>query len=127
MGLRSDIASIVNSSLDSLGDIAITFTFTRVTSGAYNYDTGASSQISTTFSVRGVLARFRSREVSDMNLLMTGRKAIIPSLQFPIGIEPDAKNDTIVAEGFTWKIAQVLLDPAGAAYILFLTRVDDAG
>ena len=125
MGLRSDLKSIVSGAIGALGDIPLEFTFTSTNQVSYDTTTGVTSRTSTSLTVKGVLVNFKMYEVGDMNLVATGRKALIPASQFGT-TDPDAFDDTVTtSDGRSWKVKQVLKDPSDSLYTLMLIRIND--
>ena len=124
MGLAEDIQKAVQEGMSSLDNIRKTFTFIQRTPGEYDPAVGEVEIAETEVSVRGVLARFRSFEVRDLDLLKTGRKGIIPTLEFG-SVVPDSLEDQCEVDGQRYKVADIQKDPADAVYIFTLVAVED--
>lgn len=67
----------------------------------------------------GVLTALTQQDVTDLSMVATGQKFLVPTLQLG-GVDPDALDDTVVVGDTTWNIYTVKVDPAGALYTFIL-------
>lgn len=120
MGLKATIQGLVSNAINSaLGDLSSTFIFKSVGDAAYNPLTGVVSAAVTQYSCTGVLTSLKQEDISDMSLVATGRKALIPSLELD-GVNVDALDDQVVVDGVTYVVHSFKLDPAGALFTFIL-------
>lgn len=115
MGLQSDIQTSVADALNtSLLDAAKSITLEKVVN-TFNAATNKTSQTSSTYVTRAVIANFTSTDLADTHIEPTDAKIII--LQNEISVEPKV-NDYILVETIRYKILKVMKDPANVIWKL---------
>jgi len=123
MSLRDSIARSVESAFVTVGDIAEEITYNSRTDGTYNVTTGASSHTTTVYTFQAIVSAFGSARV-DRNEIMDGITADLSILfsSNDLAVTPDT-NDTITRDSQTYKVNQIIQDPAGATYRLIVGRI----
>ncbi len=124
MGLRSSIASAVDSAFVAVGDIAETITFRKRTTGSYTTSSGVVSHTDSDTSIKAIVTprSFQQQPqggaaYEDKNFITTEHGG---ALEFTIKASditgtPDT-NDQIVRDGEVYSVNQISFDPAGATY-----------
>lgn len=127
MGLKASIGKIVESAIESVGDLAETITYNARTTGSYNVTTGAVAHTTTTYSLKAVLsplggnASGRKVDANDVSTQFTGDLSAMFASR-DLAVTPDT-NDTITRDSATYAINNIISDPALASYTLILTRL----
>lgn len=124
MGYRALIQSLVQDAVvTAVGDLNSTITFRSVVTGAYNTDTGVVTRTVTEYDAKCVLTKVRQDDSVDLNLIRTGKKALVPVLELPATLSVDALDDLVEVDGIEYTISAITLDPSGSLYsFMLLTR-----
>ena len=117
MGLRSTIASAVDSAWTALGDIPQNVTLRRITK-TYSPTTGVWTDTNADYTVSAVLLKFESFEIDKVNVISTDRKCLVKSNT--LVITPNTSSDRIVIGATIYSVVRVFQDPAGATTTLQL-------
>jgi len=129
MGLRSSIASAVDSAFVAVGDIAETITFRKRTTGSYTTSSGVVTHTDSDTSIKAIVT---PRSFQQQPQASSGDKNFITTehggaLEFTIKASditgtPDT-NDQIVRDGEVYSVNQISFDPAGATYQIIGERM----
>jgi len=124
MGYRALIQSLVQDAIvTTVGDLNSTITFRSVVTGAYNTDTGVVTRTVTEYEAKCVLTKVRQDDSVDLNLIRTGKKALVPVLELPTTLSVDALDDLVEVDGIEYTISAITLDSSGSLYsFMLLTR-----
>ncbi len=118
MGLRSDIAAAVQSAMVALGDIKLTATYTKVTTGStYNPSTGTTDETTTEYSLEGVQYSYAEENIDGVQVKRGDSKFLFESRL--LDFDP-SDNDFITIAARRWEIVKPSKDPADATWILQL-------
>lgn len=123
MGLRSSIASAVDSAFVAVGDIAETITYRKKTTGSYTTSSGVVTHTDSDTSIKAIVTPQAGSSV-DKNFITTEHGG---ALEFTIKASditgtPDT-NDQIVRDGEVYSVNQISFDPAGATYQIIGERM----
>lgn len=127
--MKSSIHAIVARSIARLGDVSEQATYTQVTSGTYDTDSGSISTTTTSREVRCIFTNYSLREVNisqgrievrDMRVL------ILPSEL--TGLTPKFEDTFTRANGEVWRIVPdgLSLDPAESLYQIQVRQTQGA-
>lgn len=120
MGLRETIQQVANSAIaSSIGNLKSSVTFSSVTTGAYDVETGVVTTTTVNYTCDALLTNLDQKLVSSGAYTMTDRRLLVPSSQL-VGVAVDALDDVAVVDGVTWTIKEAKLDPAGALFIFVI-------
>tara|TARA_X000001382_G_C3141537_1_gene169739 strand:+ start:667 stop:1035 length:369 start_codon:yes stop_codon:yes gene_type:complete len=115
MGLASTVQNAVYNAINTtVGDLAQTVTFSKLSSPSYNVSTGAATATTTSHSVKVVVQPFTEEELTSTDNISTeDLRVLLPKKELTFTPEID---DVITFNNLTYKIISVRLDPAQALF-----------
>lgn len=115
MGLSSTVQNAVYNAINTtVGDLAQTVTFSKLSSPSYNVSTGAATATTTSHSVKVVVQPFTEEELTSTDNISTeDLRVLLPKKE--LTFTPDI-DDVITFNNLTYKIISVRLDPAEALF-----------
>lgn len=115
MGLASTVQNAVYNAINTtVGDLAQTVTFSKLSSPSYNVSTGSATATTTSHSVKVVVQPFTEEELTSTDNISTeDLRVLLPKKE--LTFTPDI-DDVITFNNLTYKIISVRLDPAQALF-----------
>lgn len=119
MGLRSTIQNAVNSAFSAMGDIPISITYTQVSNGGYDANTGSTTETTTSLTLTAIITSYDQERINAGISLATDQQMLLPGKDLSITPKP---QDRVTFDNFTYEVYQVERDPTSALYKIQLRR-----
>lgn len=115
MSLSTTVQNAVYNAINkTVGDLAQTVTFSKLSSPSYNVTTGSATATTTNHSVKVVVQPFTEEElVSTDNISTEDLRVLLPKKDLTFTPEID---DVIIFNFLRYKVIRVRLDPAEALF-----------
>ena len=115
MGLSSTVQNAVFNAVNTtVGDLAQTVTFSKLSAPSYNVTTGAATATTTNHTVKVIVQPFTEEELQSTDDISTeDLRVLLPKKDLSFTPEID---DTITFNSETYKIIRTRLDPAQALF-----------
>lgn len=120
MSFSQLIKTAVSGAMKSLGDLAPSVTYRRVTPGTYDPQTGVINQTVQEYVVSAVLTSFSLNELDASIVVVTDMKCLIAASDLPI---MPTEHDQIVAKGKTWEVIRLMGVPGDSLYKIHVREV----
>ena len=124
MGLQETFRKAAKTTIDAFGDVRVSTIYHSLAStsaNTYNASTGVTAAVvATVGGVMVIFDVFSMREVDGVNIRAEDKKALVA--QKSVSTITPVTGDRIIVAGITWKVVNVVTDPAGALYELQVRR-----
>jgi hypothetical protein len=123
MSLHDSVITQVDDALKLIKDLGfgVSATYQVYTTGSYDPVTGTAAKTMTEHTVNGVLVAYNSREIDGEVIRPNDSKFFVtkPSLN---NVVPTLE-DTIVVNGQTWHVVNIMTAPGGGFFTLQVRRI----
>lgn len=120
MSLASQIKTLVQDAITTIGDLSETVIYNQVSIGAYDPATDAHTiTTTTTTGVKCALVKLTEDDMDWFPANAVGQKALIPYLNLPITPTDD---DHVTINGERWDVHKIKSVPGRSLHILYLRR-----
>jgi hypothetical protein len=117
---RALTQSLVQQAFQITGDLNEAIVYTSVSASPYNPVSGTTSDVTATYNFMGAVTKFGSTEADNKVVISTDAKLLCAYLDLPITPRED---DTLTAQGITWKVVRVLGTPGQSLWVIHIRRI----
>lgn len=118
---RALVQGLVQTAIQTVGDLAEDFLYQSVGTSVYDTTTGATTETVTPYNVTGIFSRFTTHEIDSKVVVATDAKLTIAYLDLPV--TPNVADNITFLIGRTWKPVRIISPPGSAAWTIHIRAV----